>query len=83
MWDRARNKGAKPLISAIDAYNSSTKHTAVTLAVDTIFEDEGRLLKEAKARLVPMHSAFATQPVQIALDNRLRTCWLFGTQVDI
>ena len=84
MWDRARKEGAKHLVSAIDAYKSSTKHAAVTLAVDTIFEeDEGCLLKEAKASLLPRDSAFATQLVQIALDNRLCTCWLFGIQVDI
>jgi hypothetical protein len=79
LWDRARTEGAKPLISSIEAYKSSAKHAAVTLAVDTIFEeDEGRLLKEAKASLLPKDSAFATQLVQIALDNRLRMCWLFG-----
>jgi hypothetical protein len=84
LWDQARKGGAKHLISAIEAYKSSAKHAAVMLAVDTIFEeDEGRLLKEAKARLLPSDSAFATQLVQIALDNRLRTCWLFGIQVDI
>jgi len=72
LWDRVRTRGPKPLISAIDAYRSSTKHTAIALAVDKIFkEDEGRLLEEAKASEHPGNSAFATQLVQITLNNRL------------
>jgi hypothetical protein len=62
------------LISAIDAYKFSTKHAAVTQAVDDIFKkDKGHLFKEAKESRNPKKSAFAKQLLQIALDNHLRT----------
>jgi hypothetical protein len=62
------------LISAIDAYKSSAKHTAVTHAVDELFkDDEGHMFKEAVGIEDTEESAFAKRLVRIALDNRLRT----------
>jgi hypothetical protein len=76
LWDRATSDKAT-LITAIDAYKTSNKHTAVTQAVDEIFnEDKGRLFNEAKRSWNPKESAFAKRLVQIALDNRLRTSHL-------
>jgi hypothetical protein len=74
LWERAPSSETTCLISAIDAYKSSTKHTAVTQAVDEIFkDDEGRLFKEAVGLAYVHESAFAKRLVHIALDNRLRT----------
>jgi hypothetical protein len=62
------------LISAIDAYKSSAKHTAVTQAVDEIFKDDGgHMFKGAVGIEDTAESAFAERLVRIALDNRLRT----------
>jgi len=72
LWERAPSCETTCLISAIDAYKSSTKHTAVTQAVDEIFKDEeGRLFKEAVGLAYANGSAFAKRLVHIALDNRL------------
>jgi len=72
LWERAPSSETTCLISAIDAYKSSTKHTAVTQAVDEIFKaDKGRLFKEAVKSKDTSESAFAKQLVRIALDNRL------------
>jgi hypothetical protein len=61
------------LITAIDAYKTSNKHTAVTQAIDEIFnEDKGHLFEGAKRSINPSKSAFAERLVQIVLDNRLR-----------
>jgi hypothetical protein len=74
LWEQAPYNKTTCLISAIDAYKSSTKHTAVTQAVDEIFKDEeGRLFKEAVGLAYANGSAFAKRLVHIALDNRLRT----------
>ena len=73
LWERAPSSETTCLISAIDAYKSSTKHTAVTQAVDEIFKaDKGRLFKEAVESKNTSKSAFAKQLMRIALDNRLR-----------
>jgi len=74
LWDRAPSTSIDYLISAVDVYESSAKHTAVTEAVDETFkEDEGRLFKEAESSEDPKESAFAKRLLQIALDNRLPT----------
>ena len=84
LWDQAPSREPKSFISAIKAYQSSTKHTIVTHAIDEIFEEhKGHLFNEADDHDNPTKSAFASQLVQIALDNRLCTCWLVGIQVDI
>jgi hypothetical protein len=70
LWDREPSDKATFLITAIDAYKTSNKHTAVTQAVDEIFK--GRLFDEAKRSWNPRESAFVKRLVQIALDNRLR-----------
>jgi hypothetical protein len=41
LWDRAPSKEMDPLISAINTYQSSDKHTAVTQAVDDLFTAGG------------------------------------------
>ena len=75
LWDRAPSDDAGFFISAIDAYKSSAKHAAVTEAIDDAFaEDGGRLFEDAKDSDDPTESVFAKRLVQIALDNRLRTC---------
>jgi len=72
LWDHEPSSTPDCLISAINVYQSSAKHTAVTLAVDDIFkQDEGRLFKEANDGQDPSESNFAKQLVKIALDNRL------------
>jgi len=72
LWDHAPSRRPDCLISAINVYQSSTKHTTVTLAIDDIFkEDEGRLFKEANDSRDPSSSDFAKRLVKIALDNRL------------
>jgi len=72
LWEQAPSSESTCLISAIDAYKSSTKHTAVTQAVDEIFKaDKGRLFKEAVESKNTSKSAFAKQLMRIALDNRL------------
>jgi len=72
LWDRESSNKATFLITAIDAYKTSNKHTAVTQAIDEIFnEDRGHLFKEAKCSRDPKESAFAERLLQIALDNRL------------
>jgi hypothetical protein len=77
LWDRKPSNKATFLITAIDAYKTSNKHTAVTQAVDEIFnEHKGRLFEEAKRSRNPSKSAFAERLVQIALDNRLCTSHL-------
>ena len=73
MWERTPSRKTTCLISAIDAYKSSTKHTAVTQAIDEIFkDDEGCLFKEAVRVAHTKDSAFRKQLVHIALDNCLR-----------
>ncbi|KIM77678.1 hypothetical protein PILCRDRAFT_825116 [Piloderma croceum F 1598] len=73
LWDRKPSRQATCLISAINTYKTSNKHTAVTQAIDEIFnEHEGCLFNEAKSSRNPKEeSAFAKRLVQIALDNRL------------
>jgi hypothetical protein len=72
LWDQAPSNEAKSFISAIKAYQSSTKHTTVTQAIDEVFkEDKGHLFNKAKGSKYPTKSAFSRQLVQIALDNRL------------
>jgi len=72
LWDRAPSDDAGFFISAIDAYESSAKHTAVTQAIDEAFaEDGGRLFEDAKDSDNPKEFTFAKRLVQIALDNRL------------
>jgi hypothetical protein len=84
LWDRAASDDASLFISAIDAYNSSAKHTAVTQAIDEVFaEDGGRLFEDAKDSDDPKESTFGERLVQIALDNRLRTCHLVHTRLRI
>jgi hypothetical protein len=74
LWERAPSRETTCLISAIDAYKSSAKHTAVTQAVDEIFkDDEGHMFKEAVKIKGTEKSVFAKRLVRIALDNRLRT----------
>ena len=73
LWERTPSRKTTCLISAIDAYKSSTKHTAVTQAVDEIFkDDEGRLFKEVIGLAYAHGSAFAKRLMHIALDNHLR-----------
>ena len=84
LWDRAASDDASLFISAIDAYNSSAKHTAVTQAIDEVFaEDGGRLFDDAKDSEDPTESTFAERLAQIALDNRLCTCHLVHTMLRI
>jgi len=72
LWDRAPSNICDRLISAINVYQSSTKHATVTLAVDETFNAVERdLLKEAKGSRSPEKSTFAETLAQIALDNRL------------
>jgi len=71
LWDHAPSNSANHLISAINAYKTSNKHTAVTQAVDDIFKDGESLFMEAKGSNNPQKSAFGKRLVQIALDNRL------------
>ena len=84
LWDRAPSDDAGFFISAIDAYESSAKHTVVTQAIDEVFaEDGGRLFEDAKDSDNPKESTFGERLVQIALDNRLRTCHLVHTMLCI
>jgi len=72
LWDQAPSNNASILTLAVDIYQSSTKHTTVTEAVDEAFkEDGGHLFNEAKHCEYPQMSAFAERLVQIVLDNRL------------
>jgi hypothetical protein len=72
LWDQAPSREPKSFISAIIAYQSSTKHTIITQAIDEIFEEhKEHFFNEAKDSDNPTKSAFASQLVQIALDNRL------------
>ena len=57
------------MVSAIDAYKSSTKHIAVTQAVDEIFKDD----EGAVGLGYTEESSFDKRLMHIALDNRLRT----------
>ena len=73
LWDQAPSNNDAFLISAIEIYESSTKHKIIMDAVDKVFtEDEGHLFDEAKHSPVPHKSTFANHLVQIAFDNRLR-----------
>ena len=66
-----------PLISAINTYQSSGKHTAVTQIVDDLFnEGGGRLFEEAQTSRNPIFSTFAERLAKIARDNRLRKSYL-------
>jgi len=72
LWDRPPSKEMDPLISAINAYQSSGKHTAVTQAVDDLFkEGGGHLFEEAQGSSSPGSSTFAERLEKIAVDNRL------------
>jgi len=72
LWDRAPSKEMDPLISAINTYQSSGKHTAVTQAVDDLFiEGGGHLFEEAQGSSDPRQSTFAKRLATIALANRL------------
>ena len=72
MWAHAPSRTPDCLISAINVYQSSEKHTVVTLAIDDIFKkDKGHPFKEANNSLDPSKSDFANQLVKIALDDCL------------
>ena len=73
LWDQAPSDNDAYLISAINIYESSAKHTIVIDAIDKVFESEGHLFDEAKGSEYPWESAFAERLTQIVLDNRLRT----------
>jgi hypothetical protein len=72
LWDLKPSKQATSLIAAIDTYKTSNKLTAVTQAVDEIFnEHKEHLFEAAKSSGNLQESAFARRLVQITLDNRL------------
>ena len=67
LWEREPSSSKAPLVSAINAYKSSTKHIAVTQAVDEIFKDD----QGAVGLGYTEESSFAKRLLQIALDNCL------------
>jgi hypothetical protein len=69
LWDQAPSDNDASLISAINIYESSTKHKNVVDAVDKLFK--GHLFDEAKHSPNPQESTFAKHLAQIAFDNRL------------
>jgi hypothetical protein len=71
LWDQAPSDNDAYLISAINIYELSAKHTIVIDAVDKVFEGVGHLFDEAKGSEYPWESAFAERLTQIVLDNRL------------
>jgi hypothetical protein len=77
LWDLAPANNNRFLISAINIYESSAKHAAVTHTVDEAFEEDGgRLFEELKSSEDPGESTFTGRLVQIALNNRLRASHL-------
>ena len=72
LWDQEPSQQVTSLITAINTYKTSNNHTAITQAVDEIFNaNEGPLFDEAKSSMNLEDSAFAEQLIQIALDHRL------------
>ena len=74
LWDRAPSDDAGFFMDAIDAYESSAKHTAVTQAIDEAFaEDRGACSRMPKTVTTRENPPLRSDLYKLRLDNRLCT----------